>query len=235
MGFEDRSLAYWECLCISVRSEHRNNDFKEPRSFQNRFPQAECNRGITVWALYINARHFPSPVVSQNGFTGIREVYHSLFLKYFWFQNTLIPIHAVKNTLSHSRVYCCSYYQMACSFPKFLMKVLVRNYNVTGAESSEFRNRLTTVFGVEKKAALKTISGLVEQKRDRRSTKGLSLARVQALSLARVPQSYEFVKILNVLQWSSAERTDSELNDSARSNSIRPSRQSIQKTKQNGM
>ena len=76
----------------------------------------------------------------------------------------------------------------------------MRNYNVTGAESSKFRNRLTTVFGVEKKAALKTISGLVEQKSDRRSTKGLSLARVQALSLARVPQSYEFVKILNVLQ-----------------------------------
>ena len=61
--------------------------------------------------------------MSQNGFTTIREVYHSLFLKYFWFQNTLIPIHAVKNTLSHSRVYGCSYYQMACSFPKFLMKV----------------------------------------------------------------------------------------------------------------
>ena len=47
---------------------------------------------------------------------------------------------------------------------------------------------------LKKKAALKTISGLVEQKSDRRSTKGLSLARVQALSLARMPQSLSLWK-----------------------------------------
>ena len=85
-GFEDRSLAYWECLCISLRSQHRNNHFEEIQSFQNRFEQAECNPGITIWALHGSTHHFFSPFVCQNGFETIREVYHSFLSKYFDFK-----------------------------------------------------------------------------------------------------------------------------------------------------